>query len=115
MRDTDVYYALNERECKGRPRDGPYRNQGPKPKGSTQQQGKFSGVHAENTKLSIGQIIAHMFEKAINVQYCDFLGKLSKAHLEFFFCGSEDHLYSRDMHIAKYWMKLEPSEQDEFW
>lgn len=72
-------------------------------------------MHADKSRLSIGQVIAHMFEKAINVQYNDFLGKLSKPQTEFFFCGSEDHLYSRDMHIAKFWMNLAASEQDLFW
>jgi len=86
-----------------------------KPHRTTQQQVKDVEVHEDKQKLSLGQILTHMLEKAINVQYCDFLGKLTNAQKEFFFCGQEEHLYSKDMRIAKYWMSLQPSEQDSFW
>lgn len=35
-------------------------------------------VHEDKSKLSLGQILTHLFEKAINVQYSGYLQKLNE-------------------------------------
>jgi len=80
-----------------------------------QQSDKEYMVHDDKGKLSLGQILSHLFEKAINVQYNDYVHKLNEQRKDFFFCSINDHHYSIDMYIAKFWMRLSNAEREQFW
>lgn len=72
-------------------------------------------VHDDKSKLSLGQILSHLFEKAINVQYNDYVHKLNEQRKDFFFCRIDNNHYSHDMYIAKFWLNLSNSGRDQFW
>lgn len=67
-------------------------------------------------------MLCHLFEKAINIQYMDFKGRLSKEQQRFFFKKIEQGEYQveakiiwKDMCLAKYLMDLSPAEKERFW
>ena len=65
--------------------------------------------------MSFGQILSHIFEKAINVQYQEYQGKLTNPMKEFFHTSQENHIYTDDVKLAKFWKDLKPKEKDQFW
>lgn len=44
--------------------------------------------------MTLGQILSHIIEKAINVQYQEFQSKLTNQMKEFFFTQTENHLHA---------------------
>jgi hypothetical protein len=103
QRDQDVFFTLNERDLSTsqmktgtgsdnfRDRTSLYNSQRTKAHPNNQQQDKE--VILDKTRLSLGRILSHLFEKAINVQYQDFQNKLTNPMKEFFYTQTENHLY----------------------
>jgi len=60
-------------------------------------------VIKDKSKLTLAQVISHIFEKSINIQYQEFQGKLSNSMKEFFFTSIENHHYSIDLKLSKFW------------
>ena len=68
--------------------------------------------------MNFAQMLSHIFEKSINVQYQDYQNKLSKDMKDFFFCQQETlngNLYEQDLKLAKFWRGLKQNEIDGFW
>ena len=65
--------------------------------------------------MTLGQILSHIIEKAINVQYQEFQSKLTNQMKEFFFTQTENHLYAQDLNIAKFWKDLTPNGKEKTW
>ena len=42
-------------------------------------------VFDDKSRLTLGQMLCHCLEKALNIQYMDFKGKLKPEHQRFFF------------------------------
>jgi len=103
QRDQDVFFTLNERDLSTsqlktgagsdnfRDRTSLYNSQRTKAHPNNQQQDKE--VILDKTNISLGRILSHLFEKAINVQYQDFQNKLSNPMKEFFYTQTENNLY----------------------
>ena len=72
-------------------------------------------VVKDKTVMSFGQILSHIFEKSINIQYQEYQGKLSNPMKDFFYTSNENHMYSQDLKLAKFWRDLKPKERDQFW
>lgn len=34
---------------------------------------------------------------------------------DFFYTSNENHMYSQDLKLAKFWRDLKPKERDQFW
>lgn len=118
-----MFFTLNERDVKPnqsgqakkdtsefREKHSQYGKQGPK-------QNVFitKEIIKDKTTVSLGQILCHLFEKAINVQYQEFQNKLSNQMKEFFFSTNENNLFNQDLKLAKFWKDLSPEEQSNFW
>lgn len=102
-----------------RSRTSVYGRQGTQaPASSSKQTGSTTtDVFKDRNRLTLAQVVAHLFEKAVNVQYHDFQGKLSPAMKEFFFTTEEErerakkggtgaegeHQLDRDASLAKFW------------
>jgi len=72
-------------------------------------------VKGRDPTLSLGSILTHVFEKAINVQYHEFQARLTNQMKDFFFTQNDNHAYSQDMKLAKFWRNLKPKEKEAFW
>ncbi len=47
-----------------------------------------------------------IFEKAINVQYYDYLNKFNNAHLNFFFTEPSFLMFEYDERLTHFWLEL---------
>ena len=72
-------------------------------------------VFKDKSELTLGQILSHIFEKAINVQYQEYQGKLQNNMKEFFFSNNDNHLYTVDLKLAKFWKESKPKEKESIW
>lgn len=52
-----------------------------------------------------------IFEKAINVQYQDYLGRLNKKHCSFFFAEPKFPIFQHDERLTHFWMGLQTREK----
>lgn len=71
--------------------------------------------------MSIGQMLCHLLEKSLNIQYLDFRQKLKDPMQKFFFQRNDvnssftNTFYWNDLNLAKFWMDLPSTTQDAFW
>ena len=108
--------GVNSSEFKAR--SSQYTNIGIKPyntPSSISNQKVDKEVVKDKSHMSFGQILSHLFEKSINVQYQEYLGKLSNQMKDFFYMSNENHMYSVDLKLAKFWLNIKPKERDQFW
>ena len=132
--EASNFFTLNEREVeKGslsrlsstgvnssefKARTSQYNKVGTKPHPASSSQSQMEireVVKDRHPSLSLGQILTHVFEKAINVQYHEFQAKLTNQMKDFFFTQNDNHAYSQDMKLAKFWRNLKPKEKEAFW
>jgi hypothetical protein len=69
----------------------------------------------DKSQVSLGQVLCHIFEKSINVQYQEFQNRLTNQMKDFFFSQNENNLFNQDIKLAKFWKDLNPEEQADFW
>lgn len=123
-RNQDVYFTLNERDLTRfgskeagvsaadfRARTSQYNKQGIKGHPASQEK----DVIKDKTKMTLGKILCHIFEKAINVQYQEFQNRLTHPMKDFFFIQNENHLYSQDLKFSKFWQELQGPEHVAIW
>ena len=117
-RDQDLFFTLNERDVKQpqkkdkddfRDRVSKYGNQGIKSQLISKE------IIKDKKQISLGQILCHVFEKAINVQFQEFQNRLTNQMKEFFFRSSENNMFNQDLKLAGFWKDLSPDEQTQFW
>lgn len=65
--------------------------------------------------LTFGQILVHLFEKAINVQFQEFQNKLSNQMREFFFHSEENLTFEEDLMLAKFWKEVKQPKITKIW
>ena len=123
-RNQDVYFTLNERDLTRfgskeagvsasdfRTRTSQYNKQGIKGHPASQEK----DVIKDKTKMTLGKILCHIFEKAINVQYQEFQNRLTHPMKEFFFMQEENHLYAQDLKFSQFWQELRGPEHVAIW
>ena len=79
-------------------------------------------MHEDKSALSLGQIICHVFEKSLNVQFTEFKGRLAHSQKKFFMRAIDagDMQYAAsflwtDMKLSKFWMDLPKDRKDKLW
>lgn len=60
----------------------------------------------DKSTISLGQVLCHIFEKAINVQYHEFQNKISNQMKEFFYSQDDNTIFNQDLKLAKFWREL---------
>ncbi|CDW83969.1 UNKNOWN [Stylonychia lemnae] len=58
-------------------------------------------------EFSLAQCLYTIFEKAINVQYLDYLGKLNQDHQNFFFTTPQFDIFTYDMKLSYFWLSMD--------
>lgn len=120
VRPQDIFFTLNERDLKSssvtandfRSRTSQYSKMGT---GKTQVASQDTEVFKDKSKLTLAQVLSHIFEKAINVQFQEFQGRLGKQHQEFFFTNADSSHFATELKLAKFWRELSASEREKVW
>lgn len=118
------FFVLNERDMRTssnliyddfKQKYSTYKSMGP---AKQSEKPVYQDVLKDKSSMNFAQMLSHIFEKSINVQYHDYQNKLSKDMKDFFFCQQETlngNLYEQDLKLAKFWRDLKQNEIDGFW
>lgn len=122
-REQDVYFLISEREPSKtsaqqavipssdfRSRTSQYTKMGTKSHPQSEPE-----TSLQDSAVSFAQVFSHIFEKAINVHFQEFQGKLSNQMKDFFFTQDQNNIYTDDLRLAQFWKELRPAEANKIW
>lgn len=119
-KDQDIYFTLNERDVKQtaqskvdsqsvefRDRRSQYGRLGTKPHPAVIPK----QIITDKSAISLGLILCHIFEKAINIQYQEFQSKTNAQMNQFFYSQNDNSIFNQDLKLAKFWRDLKSNER----